>query len=352
MSAVMQAMKGMAISTRGTHNKRVLILGTGMLAITLTNEIAARPECGLSVIGLVSESEKSTTHALNVPVLGEISRLSQIVLEQKPDRIIVTVSDYVMTRYCNSLVEEKFFRHIQIDDGDEFYENLTGKLAIDTLSHNSLILSKDFQLPAHSQYLSRFLSFILALIALTLLSPLMLLIAVLIKLDSRGPVFFVQSRVGLGNKSFNLYKFRTMTPATEKTSEWVCDNEARITRIGRFLRKYRLDELPQFINVLRNDMNIVGPRPHPSSNYELYALVSRNTPESGNQIPYYFLRCLVRPGITGWAQVKYRYANNLAEEIEKLRFDLYYIKHYSLWLDAKILLETVKIVLLGHEQRD
>ncbi|MEX0739702.1 MAG: exopolysaccharide biosynthesis polyprenyl glycosylphosphotransferase [Pseudohongiella sp.] len=341
----------MATNVREIRNKRVLILGTGMFAITLANEILARPECGLTVIGMVCENEASTAHTLKVPVLGGIKRLSQIILEQKPDRIIVTLSDQLMSRYCNCLVEDKFFRHIQIDNGEEFYENLTGKLAIDTLSHSSLILSKDFQLSVSTQYLSRFLSFMFALIGLTLLTPLMLLIAILIKIDSSGPVFFIQNRVGMGNSNFNLYKFRTMTPATEKTSEWACDNEARITRIGRILRKFRLDELPQFINVLRNDMNIVGPRPHPSSNYELYALVSRNTPESGNQIPYYYLRCLVRPGITGWAQVKYRYANNLGEEIEKLRFDLYYIKHYSLWLDTKILFETVKVVVMGHEQR-
>lgn len=352
MNAVTQVLREMGTNARENRSKRVLILGTGMFAITLANEIMARPECGLVVIGLISEQEKSAAHTLKVPVLGDISRLAQIILEQKPDRIMVTVSDQIMSRYCHSLVEEKFFRRIQIDDGEEFYEELTGKLAIDTLSQSSLMLSKDFQLPVGTQILSRLFSFIFALIGLTVMAPIMLLIAVLIKIDSRGPVLFIQSRVGLGNKTFDLYKFRTMHPATEKTSEWAGDNDARITRIGRFLRKFRLDELPQFINVLCNDMNIVGPRPHPSSNYELYALVSRNTPESGNQIPYYYLRCLVRPGITGWAQVKYRYANNLGEEIEKLRFDLYYIKHYSLWLDAKILLATVKVVLMGHEHRN
>ncbi|MGH8370648.1 MAG: sugar transferase, partial [Gammaproteobacteria bacterium] len=127
------------------------------------------------------------------------------------------------------------------------------------------------------------------------------------------------------------------------------DNNDRITPLGRILRKYRLDELPQFINVIRGDMNIIGPRPHPATNGELFTLVSRNTPECGDQIPYYSLRSSIRPGITGWAQVRYKYANGLDEEMEKLRYDLYYIKHYSLLLDFRILFETVKVVLLGHE---
>ncbi len=335
-----------------TPGKRVLILGTGMFAMTLASEILARPQCGISIIGLVSERERSSVHALNFPLLGDVSQLQRIILESKPERIIVTLDDHAIAQHWHALVEEKFFRQIQVDDGEDFYETLTGKLAIDTLSQRSLIYSRDFQISPVTQFFARTLSVLFALIALVLLAPLMLLIALLIKLDSRGPVMFIQKRVGMANRPFNLLKFRTMRPAEQTTSEWACDNDERITRVGRVLRKFRLDELPQFINVLCDDMNIVGPRPHPLSNYAMYALVSRNTPESGDQIPYYYLRCLVRPGITGWAQVKYRYANNLGEEIEKLRFDLYYIKHYSLWLDARILLETIKVVVLGHEQRD
>lgn len=332
--------------------KRVLILGTGMFAMTLASEILARPQCGISIIGLVSERERSSVHALKFPLLGDVTQLQRIILEHKPERIIVTLDDHAIAQHWHALVEEKFFRQIQVDDGEEFYETLTGKLAIDTLSQRSLIYSRDFQISPVTQFCARTLSVLFAMVALVLLAPLMLLIALLIKLDSRGPVMFIQKRVGMANRPFNLLKFRTMRPAEQTTSEWACDNDERITRVGRVLRKFRLDELPQFINVLRDDMNIVGPRPHPLSNYAMYALVSRNTPESGDQIPYYYLRCLVRPGITGWAQVKYRYANNLGEEIEKLRFDLYYIKHYSLWLDARILLETIKVVVLGHEQRD
>jgi len=147
-----------------------------------------------------------------------------------------------------------------------------------------------------------------------------------------------------------LLTFRTMVPSDHQRSEWEEDNLLRITRVGRWLRKARLDELPQFFNILSGDMNIVGPRPHPASNFELFVLAARNTAESGVQIPYYSMRHSVRPGITGWAQVRYRYANNLFEEMEKLRFDLYYLKHYSLWLDLRILVETVAMIFVHSPQ--
>src|SRR5207244_708155 len=143
------------------------------------------------------------------------------------------------------------------------------------------------------------------------------------ELDSRGPGFFVQDRVGLGGKRFRMIKFRTMHPVTGTASEWVRDNGHRITRVGRWLRKFRLDELPQLVNILRGDMNLVGPRPHPVSNLALFVVMLRNAPECGERIPYYSLRSTVRPGLTGWAQVRYRYANDLEEEIEKMRYDLF-----------------------------
>ena len=178
---------------------------------------------------------------------------------------------------------------------------------------------------------------LLAGAGLVLSAPLFLLIALLIKLDSRGPVLFVHERVGLGGRRFRLLKFRTMHPADGATSEWVCENEDRITRVGRWLRKFRLDELPQFVNILRGDLNFIGPRPHPASNFDLFDRV----------VPYYWLRTLIQPGVTGWAQVRYGYANNLEEETEKMRYDLYYIKHRSFLLDLRILLDTARVVLLG-----
>ena len=182
---------------------------------------------------------------------------------------------------------------------------------------------------------------LIAAVGLVATAPLFGLIALAIRLDSAGPILFVQDRVGFHGKHFKLLKFRTMHAAA-RTSEWVRDNTDRITRVGKWLRKFRLDELPQFLNIIRGDMNIVGPRPHPVTNFDLFS----------EMIPYYFLRLAVRPGVTGWAQVRYGYANNLQEEIEKMRYDLYYIKHLSIRFDLRILFDTVKIVLFGRGSRE
>src|SRR5262249_44487181 len=162
-------------------------------------------------------------------------------------------------------------------------------------------------------------------------------------------VFFVQQRAGLYQTPFNLIKFHTMHPVESRHSEWERDNSARITRCGRWLRRFRLDELPQLINILRGDMNLVGPRPHPMTNLEVLRLTARNLSEvSGDAISYYSLRCAVRPSVTGWAQVRYRHANSLEQEVEKIRYDLYYLQHLSVWLDIQILLETVRIIATGY----
>lgn len=181
--------------------------------------------------------------------------------------------------------------------------------------------------------MQRMLSFAAALLGLILTGPLLALIALAIKLDSGGSVLFRQTRLGKGGRPFELIKFRTMQPVDQPASEWAQDNLSRVTRAGSWLRRFRLDELPQLVNVLRGDMNLVGPRPHPVCNYPLFR----------EQIPYYILRGSVLPGITGWAQVRYRYANNLEQETEKMRYDLYYIKHMTLWMDLGIAFSTCRI---------
>ncbi|PYM67453.1 MAG: hypothetical protein DMD79_00965 [Candidatus Rokuibacteriota bacterium] len=170
----------------------------------------------------------------------------------------------------------------------------------------------DFRKSRFELVVGRVVSLVTSVVALVVLAPLMGLIALLIRLDSPGPALFVHERLSLHGKRFKLLKFRTMRPGEANASEWVQDNSDRVTRVGHWLRKYRLDELPQFVNILRGDMNLVGPRPHPASNLELF----------NERIPYYALRSEVRPGVTGWAQVRYGYANNLEEEIEKMRYDL------------------------------
>lgn len=192
--------------------------------------------------------------------------------------------------------------------------------------------------------LRRVVSLVFALVGLVVTAPLMALIAFAIKMDSQGSVFFIQDRAGLRGRTFRLVKFRTMHPVLpeeEVEAVWERDVSSRVTRVGKWLRKLRLDELPQFINILRGDMDLVGPRPEIVSNVKTMV----------EQVPYYSLRMVVRPGITGWAQVRHGYSVSQEDVTEKMRYDLYYVKHMSPWFDLRILIDTVKIVLLRHNEK-
>jgi len=333
------------LNYRGPFLERVLILGTSPLAGKLIEEIEAQPRRRSTIVGVVDDGMGFRQPPFLYFLEGR-EQLGKIVDLVRPHRIIVVPTEGQGRLPVGQLLEARA-RGIAVEDGVEVYERLTGKLAIESLTSKNVIFSLDCPKSWISLALARAVSFLAALIGLLGLAPLFSLIALAIKLDSRGPLFFVQERLGLRGERFKLIKFRTMHPAGCRTSEWVQDNGHRITRVGKWLRKFHLDELPQFVNIARGDMNLVGPRPHPVSNYELLALVARNTPESGEDIPYYSLRLMVRPGLTGWAQIRYGYANNVDEETEKLRYDLYYVKHMSLWFDLRILFNTVKIVVLG-----
>jgi lipopolysaccharide/colanic/teichoic acid biosynthesis glycosyltransferase len=258
------------------------------------------------------------------------------VARVRPARIVVAVADRRDRLPLQSLLESRV-RGIVVEDALEFSERLTGKMAIEALRPSMLFLSKGFRNHGAAEITARLVSVITAAIGLVLCAPLLAAIAVLVKLDSAGPIFFIQARAGRNGRTFGLIKFRTMHPCEEHQSEWVLDNMHRITRAGRYLRRFRLDELPQLLNVLRGEMNLIGPRPHPTSNHNIFM----------ERIAYYGLRSTVRPGVTGWAQVRHGYANNLEEETEKMRFDLYYIKNRSVMLDIRILIETIGIVLFG-----
>jgi lipopolysaccharide/colanic/teichoic acid biosynthesis glycosyltransferase len=216
---------------------------------------------------------------------------------------------------------------------------LTGKLALDQLQPSHLIFAPELGRKSLHTVLLRVLSVLLAAAGLVICAPFLALIALLIKWDSPGSVFFLHERIGKDGRKFSLVKFRTMDAVVPSKSEWVRDNGHRITSVGRWLRKYRLDELPQLFNVVMGHMNLIGPRPHPASNYHLFM---RN-------IPFYAFRATVLPGITGWAQVRYGYANDLQEEIEKMQYDMYYIKYHSLRLDVEIMIRTIAVIILGSE---
>jgi exopolysaccharide biosynthesis polyprenyl glycosylphosphotransferase len=320
--------------------ERVLIVGTSPLAWKVVHEIDRRPSLRYAIVGVADDAAVAAESPRAYPLLGPLAHLDKIVEEVRPQRIIVGLAERRGRLPMRSLLEARLAGHV-IEDAVNVYERLTGKLAIESLTPSNLVFSHDFKKSRLALALGRIVSLVVSITGLLVLLPLLAVVAVMIKLDSVGPVFFVQDRVGLCGRRFKLIKFRTMHPARACTSEWAQDNAGRITRLGAWLRKFRIDELPQFVNIIRGDMNLVGPRPHPVSNFELFA----------ENIPYYSVRSAVRPGVTGWAQVRFGYANNLAEEIEKMRYDFYYIKHLSLALDLRILIDTLKTVLFGRGAR-
>src|SRR5436309_4286521 len=324
---------------RGTV-QRVLILGTGPLARKIVEgiEVAATPH--YSVVGMVHDggNAESPPPAWS-PALptGGLEEMERLIEELCPDRLVVALNErrgrlpvWALLSSCAS--------GLRVEDGVEFYERLTRKLAIESLSPSFLIFHRVLQKSALQLGVRRALSVAAAAVGLVLAAPLMAVVAVLVKLDSAGPVFFTQERVGFRGRIFRLIKFRTMRGDPPDDHEvWRRDDEPRLTQLGRQMRDTHLDELPQFFNVLKGDMDMVGPRPEMACNVQSIT----------EHIPYYGLRHTVRPGMTGWAQIKQGYALSQAEVTEKMRYDLYYIKHMSLWLDLRILLATGRIFLFG-----
>lgn len=318
--------------------ERILILGLTPLAEQLVEEIERRPGRRV-IVGVLDDGR----------LVGggheEVTRLQTIIEKLSPHRLVVALRERRGRTPFGTLLESCIARGVIVEDVVDYYERVTGKLAFESLAPMAVILAGGFRPPRLHQAVARLSSLVVALVALVCSAPILAIVALLIKLDSPGPVFFRQRRVGIGGRPFTLVKFRTMAHGGTRRSEWEGDNRDAVTRVGRFLRSFRIDELPQFLNIIRGDMNLIGPRPHPVSNLELLTLVARNLNElTGAAISCYMLRALVRPGLTGWAQVRYRYANNLEEELEKLRYDLYYVKHLSMWLDLRIALETIKVL--------
>jgi exopolysaccharide biosynthesis polyprenyl glycosylphosphotransferase len=330
----LRALVGSAVTR--SFAERVLVLGAGPLAHKLIAALEAPGHPNWKVVGVLADDGEQPPDSCRL--LGRLEELEEVVESVRPQRIVVALTTRRGRMPVRSLLELRV-QGIAVEDGHELYERLTGKLAIEALVPSALIFSPDCRGNRMSRALGRGLSLVAAILGLALTAPLIGLVALLVILDSGRPAFFLHERLGLGGRRFNLVKFRTMRRAPRSCSEWERDNLERITFVGRWLRRFRLDELPQFWNVLKGDMNLIGPRPHPVRNLRLF----------DERIPYYRLRLAVRPGITGWAQVRYGYANNLEEEIEKMRYDLYYIKHQSTSLDLAILFQTAKVMLRGHE---
>jgi exopolysaccharide biosynthesis polyprenyl glycosylphosphotransferase len=318
------------------QSRRVLVLGSGPQATALIEEIESAQPPRYTVCGTIDDQEPASGTPDHNRWLGPCDSLTEVIGRLHPAFIVVALADRRDRLPLQSLLEARV-RGIVVEDALDFSERLMGKLAIEAIRPSMLILAKGFRNHGAADVVARVVSVIGASVGLLICAPLLIAIGIAVKLDSYGPMFFIQERAGRNGRPFGLIKFRTMHPATETRSEWVSDNIDRITRVGHYLRRFRLDELPQLVNVLRGDMNLVGPRPHPVTNQAVFM----------EKIAYYGLRSTVRPGVTGWAQIRYGYANNLAEETEKMRYDLYYIKNRSLWLDVRIMLMTIATVLFG-----
>jgi exopolysaccharide biosynthesis polyprenyl glycosylphosphotransferase len=320
---------------RFAPHRRVLVLGTTELAGKLVRELLAGADLRGFVVGVIDDGSAAFKPALPCLRVGSIESLGKIIEGFEPDLIVCALPEGHDPLLIRELLPS-LARGVPVEDGLMAYERLTGKIAIEHATARAVLFSRDVGASSVALVVARALSIIGATGLIVVLCPFLVPVALLIKLDSEGPVFFLHERVGLGGRPFNLIKFRTMRPGAA-TSEWAVDNVHRTTRVGRWLRRFRIDELPQFLNILRGEMNLVGPRPHPLSNLALFT----------ENIPYYGVRWSVRPGITGWAQIRYGYANDLGTETEKTRYDLHYIKHASLGLDLRILLETLTVVLKG-----
>lgn len=322
--------------------KRCLFLGLDTLALDLAQEIRRRPELGIELVGYVSENGLPLLPADSLPCVGKLSDLESCIAGNRAGMAVVALRERRRRLPLEELLRLRF-SGLKVLEAPTLYERITGKIPVDELSPSWLLFADGFRLHPWALKGQRLLSVLLAALGLLLVWPLLVAIAVALKLESPGPAVFRQERVGQLGRRFTLYKFRSMRDGAERATGpvWAREQDDRVTRVGRILRQSRLDELPQLWNVLRGDMNLVGPRPERPVFVEQLAA----------QIPFYDYRHRVRPGITGWAQVKYRYGATVEDQREKLRYDLFYIKNFSLWLDLYILFHTAKVVLRGSGAR-
>jgi sugar transferase (PEP-CTERM system associated) len=319
--------------------ERILIVGSGNLAVEVAREVISRPDAGFRVVGFVgTDSELVGKSLINPRVIGMTSELDAIVDREDIDRIVIAMGERRGALPTEKLLKLSLAGKVSIEEGASFYERVTGRVSLNMIRPSWLIFTGRGR-QARIAGLSRgAVHRLVALIGGILSLPILALTAILIKLDSPGPIFYRQERVGKNGRHFILVKFRSMKMDAEKEGPvWACKKDDRTTRVGRIIRKIRVDEIPQFWNILRGEMNFVGPRP------ERPHFVS----QLAREIPYYEQRHIIAPGLTGWAQIKYAYGASIEDARQKLQYDLFYIKNQSLILDAIVMFETIKIIIFG-----
>jgi len=318
------------ISGHAVFQERVYVLGEGDRASAIIQTIREHRECGMVVVGwdapAVDKAQRKKTFATAV---------EQMASETSIDRVVIALDERRGELPVDGLLAMRF-RGVTIEEVGSVLERLTGKLQLDGLRPSDLLFCEGFRMKPSQQFLLRIASTLVAAIGLILFLPLFPFVVLLVRLSSPGPVFFRQERVGLNGKIFSVYKFRTMVVDAEaEGAQWAQKNDPRVTRVGQFMRKTRLDEVPQLWNVLRGDMSFVGPRPERPEFVSWLA----------HELPFYDVRNMIRPGLTGWAQIRYGYGATLEQSREKLAYDLYYVKHQTLGLDLLIMFETIKTIL-------
>jgi sugar transferase (PEP-CTERM system associated) len=310
--------------------ERVYVLGTGERAQRVVQGLRQNPEIGVEIASWTGKMEGAVTRD------SVAAHLMDVVHKQKVHRVIVAMPDRRGTIPMHQLLELRM-QGIKIEEATSWLEKISGKIEVDNLYPSWLVFGQGFRRSTAFIVSRRVVSIVISLIGLILTLPLLPFIMLAIRLDSKGPIFYSQTRVGKAGRIFKVLKFRTMRQDAEAAGpQWSADNDPRITRIGKFLRSSRLDEIPQLWCVLRGDMAFVGPRPERPEFIEMLS----------KQIPYYGVRHMVRPGLTGWAQVRYKYGSTIEDSREKLQYDLFYIKNASIGLDLLIMFQTVKTVLL------
>jgi sugar transferase (PEP-CTERM system associated) len=311
--------------------ERVYVLGTGERAQRVVQGLRKDPEIGVEVASWTGKLEGAVTRE------SVAAHLMEVVKKQKIHRVIVAMPDRRGTIPMQELLQLRM-QGVKIEEAATWLEKISGKIEVENLYPSWLVFSQGFRRSAPFMVIRRMISIGISLVGLILAAPLIPLIMLAIRLESPGPVFYTQTRVGKGGRVFKVVKFRTMRQDAEAANgpQWAGDGDPRVTRVGKFLRSSRLDEIPQLWCVLKGDMAFVGPRPERPEFIDWLS----------TEIPYYGVRHMVRPGLTGWAQVKYKYGSTIEDAREKLQYDLYYIKNASIGFDLLIMFLTVKIVLL------
>ena len=325
--------------SRFAPKENILVMGTGEPARLVGEEIRKRERLGFRLVGFVGNAEAwDPPIGGTARILGDYSQVAELISANRVSRLVVALTERRGGYPVDSLLDLRV-RGCKVTEWASFFEKLSGRIPIDNLSPSYFIFQDGFRKSPALLYSRRVVSLSFATGLLLLLFPLLLFIAFLVKVDSPGPVFYIQKRVGKKGKPFDIIKFRSMRVDAEANGspQWAVRNDPRVTRVGKFIRATRMDELPQLANVLRGDLDIVGPRPERPEFVE----------ELKKVIPYYTLRDTVKPGLTGWAQVMFPYSGTIEESKNKLQYDLFYIKNMSFKLDFLILFKTVKIVLLG-----